>query len=105
MIGQGEQKPSIGRPLANTQVYILDAYLQPVPIGVIGDLYIGGNGVARGYLNRPELTAEKFIPHPFSQKLGARLYKTGDLARYLPDGKVEFLGRNDSQVKICGFPY
>jgi aspartate racemase len=93
----------IGKAIANTQVYILDTYLQPLPIGVPGELYIGGDGLARGYLNRPELTAEKFIPNPFSQEPGARLYKTGDLVRYLPDGNIEFLGRIDNQVKIRGF--
>lgn len=93
----------IGRPLANTQIYILDSNLQPVPIGVTGEVYIGGNGLARGYLNRPDATAEKFLPHPFSSQPGARLYKTGDLARYLPDGNIEFLGRSDHQVKIRGF--
>jgi len=95
--------PPIGRPIDNTQVYLLDKYLQPVPIGVPGELYVGGVGLARGYLKRPELTAEKFIPHPFSHAPGARLYKTGDLARYLPDGAIEFLGRMDSQVKIRGY--
>jgi aspartate racemase len=93
----------IGRPIANTQVYILDARLQPVPIGVAGELYTGGDGLARGYLNRPELTAEKFIPDPFSEDPAARLYKIGDLARYRPDGSIEFLGRIDHQVKIRGF--
>ena len=93
----------IGRPIANTKVYLLDSHLSPVPIGISGELYIGGDGLARGYLNRPELTAEKFIPHPFSHEPGARLYKTGDLARYLPDGNIEFLGRTDHQVKIRGF--
>jgi amino acid adenylation domain-containing protein len=92
----------IGRAIANTQVYILDAYLQPVPIGVPGELHIGGAGLARDYLNRPELTNEKFIPKPFEAG-GSRLYKTGDLARYLPDGNIEYLGRIDNQVKIRGF--
>ncbi|HLO47956.1 MAG TPA: AMP-binding protein, partial [Kamptonema sp.] len=100
---KGTGVPSIGRPIANTQIYILDRYIQPVPIGVPGELYIGGAGLARGYLNRPELTAERFIDNPFSNELGSRLYKTGDLARYLPDGNIEFLGRIDQQVKIRGY--
>jgi amino acid adenylation domain-containing protein len=94
---------TIGRPIANTQIYILDANGNPVPIGVPGELHIGGEGVARGYLNRPELTKERFIADPFSSRLGRRLYKTGDLARYFPDGNIELLGRLDHQVKIRGF--
>ena len=96
---------SIGRPIANTQIYLLDSHLQPVPIGVPGELHIGGAGLARGYLNRPDLTAQMFIPNPFkSQKFDSdHLYKTGDLARYLPDGNIECLGRIDHQVKIRGF--
>ena len=93
----------IGRPIANTQIYILDRHLQPTPIGVPGELHIGGIGLARGYFNRTELTAEKFIPDPFKSEPGARLYKTGDLARYLPDGAIEYLRRMDHQVKIRGF--
>ncbi len=98
-----DQPPAIGQPIANTQVYLLDSQLQPVPFGARGELYISGSGLARGYLNRPELTAESFIPHPWSQKPGVRLYKTGDIARYRADGKIEFLGRMDSQVKLRGF--
>jgi len=93
----------IGRPIANTLVYILDTQLQPVPIGIPGELHIGGDGLARGYLNRPELTAEKFISNPFSTDPHARLYKTGDLASYLPDGNIQFHGRIDNQVKLRGF--
>jgi amino acid adenylation domain-containing protein len=93
----------IGRPLANRAIYILDQHDNPVPIGVPGELHVGGLGIAQGYLNRPELTAAKFVPDPFSSAPGARLYKTGDLARYLPDGNIEFLGRADDQVKVRGF--
>ena len=97
----------IGRPIANTQVYVLNSELQPVPIGVVGELYIGGDGLARGYLNRPELTEEKFISNPFLNSKfdiqNQKLYKTGDLVRYLPNGNIEFVGRIDNQVKIRGF--
>jgi amino acid adenylation domain-containing protein/non-ribosomal peptide synthase protein (TIGR01720 family) len=93
----------IGHPIANTQIYILDANLQPLPIGVPGELHIGGAGLSRGYRNRPELTAERFVPHPWSERPGERLYKTGDLARFLMDGTIEFLGRIDYQVKVRGF--
>ena len=95
--------PAIGRPIANTQIYILDPYLQPVPIGIAGELYISGDGRARGYLNRPDLTAQQFIPNPFNNKPESRLYKTGDLVRYRLDGDIEFLGRIDEQVKIRGY--
>jgi len=93
----------IGRVIGNAQVYILDQHQQPVPVGVAGELYIGGDGLARGYLNSASLTAERFIPNPFSQEPGARLYRTGDIVRYLANGEIEFLGRGDEQVKIRGY--
>ena len=95
--------PPIGRPIANTQIYILDGHMEPVPINVVGEIYIGGVGVARGYVNRQELTSERFLVDSFSLETGARMYKTGDLGRWLPDGVVEFLGRNDFQVKVGGY--
>jgi|WetSurSiteA1Bulk_404760.scaffolds.fasta_scaffold00017_13 myxalamid-type nonribosomal peptide synthetase MxaA len=96
------QAVSIGRPIVNVQIYLLDAHYHPVPIGVVGEIYLGGAGIARGYLHQADLTAEKFIPDPFSQT-GQRLYKTGDLAKYRADGCIEFLGRVDHQVKVRGF--
>jgi amino acid adenylation domain-containing protein len=96
-------EPVIGRPIANTKLFLLDERLNPVPIGVPGELHIGGDGLARGYLNRADMTAEKFIPNPFNAGPGTRLYKTGDLASYLPDGMIRFLGRTDHQVKLRGF--
>lgn len=104
LVERGAARPvHIGRPIANTRVYIVDGHGQPVPAGIPGEIYIGGDGLARGYLNRPELTAEKFIADPFCAEPGGRAYRTGDLARYLPDGNIDFLGRIDHQVKIRGF--
>ena len=93
----------IGCHIPDVKIYILDPYREPVPVGVGGELYIGGAGVARGYLNKPELTAERFIADPFSEEEGARMYKTGDIGRWLADGTIEFIGRNDEQVKIRGY--
>jgi acyl carrier protein len=101
-LSKGETLIPIGQPIANTQSFVLDKYLQPVPIGIRGELYLGGEGVVRGYWQRPELTAERFVPNPFSRTHGARLYRTGDLARYLPDANIEYLGRTDTQVKLRG---
>jgi len=98
-----EFPPSLGFPITNTEVYILDAERRPVTAGAEGELYIGGAGLARGYRHRPELTAERFVPHPFSTTPGARLYRTGDVARFRPDGSIAFLGRADDQVKIRGY--
>ena len=98
-----QRSVSIGRPVANTQIYVLDSQLQPAPVGVTGEVYIGGDGVARGYLNHPGQTAARFVPHPFGAKPGARLYRTGDLARFLANGNIEYAGRNDFQVKIRGY--
>jgi amino acid adenylation domain-containing protein len=102
-INNADSVPHIGGPISNTQIYIVDTHLQPVPIGVAGEIYIGGASVARGYLKRPELTAERFLPDPFSADLEARMYKSGDLGRWRPDGTIEYLDRNDCQVKIRGF--
>jgi acyl carrier protein len=101
--GQWASYPTIGKPIANTQIYVLDRNLRPVPVGVTGELYIGGDALGRGYHRRSELTAEKFIPDPFSREPGGRLYRTGDLSRYLPDGQIEYLGRADGQLKIRGY--
>jgi amino acid adenylation domain-containing protein len=100
---EAQALPPIGKPIANSTIYLLDAHLQPVPMSVVGEIYIGGVQVARGYLHSPALTAERFIKDPFSADPGAQLYKTGDLGRYLPDGSIEYLGRNDFQLKIRGF--
>ncbi len=100
-IKKDSKRVTIGRPLPNVQTYVLDSNRLLVPVGVMGELYIGGVGLAKGYLNRPELTSERFISHPFKE--GERLYRTGDLVRYLPDGNIDYLGRMDNQVKIRGF--
>jgi len=100
---RGSAIATIGRPMANARIYLLDGYGRPVPLGAVGELYVAGDGVARGYLNRPDLTAERFLVDPFNAVPGANMYRTGDLASYLPDGNLQFLGRNDQQVKIRGF--
>jgi arthrofactin-type cyclic lipopeptide synthetase A len=102
-LAQADETPIIGHPIANTRIYILDGKGEPLPLGAIGELYIGGAGVARGYLNREELTRERFLKDPFVSETDARMYRTGDVARWLPDGNIEYLGRNDFQVKIHGF--
>ena len=102
---QPNQLPTIGYPITNMQVFLLDDQLRPVPTGTSGELYIGGVGLAKGYFNRPDLTAERFIPHPFSSDPQARLYKTGDLAQELPDGQIPFMGRVDQQIKLRRLPY
>ncbi len=100
---KGYSTVPIGKPISNMRVYILDSHCQPVPLGVVGEMYIGGPGIARGYLNRPEMTVEKFVIDPLDVQSNRRMYRTGDLARYLPDGNIEFLGRIDFQVKLRGF--
>ena len=101
-VGAGDGPVPIGRPLANTEIHILDGQGELVPVGVVGELYIGGEGVAHGYLNRPELTSQRFIPNPFAKNTGGLLYRTGDLARRRADGQVDYLGRADHQLKMNG---
>src|SRR5262249_44337425 len=103
LVKPGNGPVPLGFPIANTQFYVLDSNGQPLPVGIPGELHIGGDGVARGYFNRPELTREKFVQNPFHRNANARMYKAGDLVRYLPDGTLEFLGRLDHQVKLRGF--
>ena len=100
---EGQGRATIGRPISNTEVYILDRWQQPVAVGVRGEIYIGGAGLGRGYWQRAELTAERFVPHPYSARVVERLYRTGDEGRYLEDGRIEYLGRRDHQVKLRGF--
>ena len=102
VLPRGDQHPLIGRPLTGESAYVLDAEMRPVPLGVPGALYLGGEGVTRGYLGRPELTAERYVPNPYGAP-GSRLYQVGDLVRYLPTGELDFLGRLDHQVKVRGF--
>jgi amino acid adenylation domain-containing protein len=102
-VKHGENSIPLGSPVRNTEVYVLDEEMEPVPVGVAGEVYIGGDGLARGYLNRPELTAERFVPNPFRDEPGARLYRTGDLARFLATGEIEYLGRMDQQLKVRGY--
>src|SRR5207302_8992220 len=99
----GETSPPIGQPISNTRVYVVDKHRELSPLGATGELYLGGSGLARGYLNDPELTAEKFVPDPYSSRAGERLYRTGDQVRWRAGGKLEFLGRIDHQVKIRGY--
>ena len=102
-VAEGAKSIPIGRPIGNTKVYVLDRHGEPAPVGVAGEIYVGGMGVAHGYLNRPGQTAERFVADPFAGEANARMYKTGDIGRYLADGAIEYLGRNDFQVKIRGF--